>query len=1091
MSNEIQRAIVWVALLITHCSLLSASAQAAPITAASCSQSDVLAALGSVNAASAVVNIPAGNCTWTSNIHYTIPSNNTSLVIQGAGAVSATTGGASTTGTDLTAITVQLSNDQPGLAVGIAAGQSLRITGIAFILGAGDVVAHGLLQIGGTSNSVRIDHCHFQANGGAELQGVEFDGALLGVADHDFFDATNPVSNDLRFFNGSTWNGDSGGIGSGSWADTDHWGSSQFFFAEDDLFTGGAGDCVLGGRYVIRHSTLNGQMYNHGANDTTRGCRAAEFYLNTWTNTNVNLSGGAVESVNSGSMLVWGNNISGIRWVTVLAIVRQSNGTYTENAPPNGWGYCGNAQTGVTSPWDQNTTSNGYACLDAPGRGAGDLLTGSVWPNILNSVTGTQTWPHQALEPVYVWGNTYSDGGFGYSAEGMLNDQTNGNLADNRDYYQQFGANAEAGSFDGTKGVGQGLLSARPTSCTPNVAYWATDTNTLYQCSAANFWATYYQPYTYPHPLTTIVSAPPINAASCNANDVQVALSSVTSATTIVTIPAGTCHWSTQVSFTVPSGNTHLSILGAGSLNTLGGGDATVIVDDYASSNQLFVINTAGTSSLLRLAGITFQGGNDGGTANTKWNGLATISGNSQNVRVDHTHFNTTTYTVPQNSDDLVFYGAVLGVTDHNIFDGGQVRAYQGNLFGDSSGEGYGSWANDTALGTGGFMFFEDNTFNSAAGDDCTYGGRFVMRYNTFNNSAVQTHPTGGAGANARGCRAWEIYHNTFTASNSNPIFNVYFLSAGTGVMWGNSALTGYENFISIHSMRRDNSTYPEGPTPGGWGYCGTSFNGTGSAWDQNTNATSGYACIDQPGRGKGDLLQGFAPNLINSRTGTISWPNEALEPVYEWSDTYAGAPGYQNLVVDNYDSDVLAPNRDYYLYTASFNGTSGVGSGLLSARPTTCTPNVAYWATDTNTLYQCSSPNTWTKYYTPYPYPHPLVSGTPGPPQPGPNPPPPGPNPPPVTVSTSTLAVQVYPNPWRVDKHSGINITFSGLTTGTTIKLFTISGHKVKEVTTDGPSWSWDRTNDSGDPVASGIYIYLITDRQGDKVKGKVAVIK
>jgi hypothetical protein len=33
--------------------------------------------------------------------------------------------------------------------------------------------------------------------------------------------------------------------------------------------------------------------------------------------------------------------------------------------------------------------------------------------------------------------------------------------------------------------------------------------------------------------------------------------------------------------------------------------------------------------------------------------------------------------------------------------------------------------------------------------------------------------------------------------------------------------------------------------------------------------------------------------------------------------------------------------------------------------------------------------------------------------------------------------------------------------------------------------------TNDSGDKVGSGIYLYLITDGQGDKVRGKVAVIK
>ena len=65
-----------------------------------------------------------------------------------------------------------------------------------------------------------------------------------------------------------------------------------------------------------------------------------------------------------------------------------------------------------------------------------------------------------------------------------------------------------------------------------------------------------------------------------------------------------------------------------------------------------------------------------------------------------------------------------------------------------------------------------------------------------------------------------------------------------------------------------------------------------------------------------------------------------------------------------------------------SFNGTAGTGTGLLSARPSTCTPQVAYWATDTNTLYQCSSANTWKSYYTPYQYPHPLQGQGPLPPQ-------------------------------------------------------------------------------------------------------------
>ena len=88
----------------------------------------------------------------------------------------------------------------------------------------------------------------------------------------------------------------------------------------------------------------------------------------------------------------------------------------------------------------------------------------------------------------------------------------------------------------------------------------------------------------------------------------------------------------------------------------------------------------------------------------------------------------------------------------------------------------------------------------------------------------------------------------------------------------------------------------------------------------------------------------------------------------------------------------------------------------------------------------------------------------------------------------------RVYPNPWRADKHAGHPITFDQMAAGSTVKIFTISGHLIRTL---GPQASglgtvlWDLTNDSGDAVASGIYIYLITDGQGNKTRGKVAIIK
>src|SRR4029077_9821652 len=79
--------------------------------------------------------------------------------------------------------------------------------------------------------------------------------------------------------------------------------------------------------------------------------------------------------------------------------------------------------------------------------------------------------------------------------------------------------------------------------------------------------------------------------------------------------------------------------------------------------------------------------------------------------------------------------------------------------------------------------------------------------------------------------------------------------------------------------------------------------------------------------------------------------------------------------------------------------------------------------------------------------------------------------------VGTDFAGLRVFPNPWRSDKHTGKSITFDHLPLGSVVKIFTVSGHLVRELTpgTDPTSVQWDVKNDSGDKVASGIYLYLI----------------
>ncbi len=468
-----------------------------------------------------------------------------------------------------------------------------------------------------------------------------------------------------------------------------------------------------------------------------------------------------------------------------------------------------------------------------------------------------------------------------------------------------------------------------------------------------------------------------INAASCSSTDVQNALNAVAADGAVINIPAGSCTWTAPVTYKQAFSTTI-----AGKSTTTGtcapGGSCT------ATDGTVITANTGGTAlTVTTAAGKSFR--MTGLTVNTTAGaapayGAITINGSSTAVRVDHNHFNDQT-----SGDHTIQTDAFSGVFDHNLFD----SANQANImFFQSSNYGPDGNANQVFtqpenFGGSNFIFMENNLFqNGAFVFDCDYGARMVLRYNIVGtNTRLQTHGV-GSGQQRRGCRTMELYGNTFTFSSNPQTSNFAFLlmlEGGTGLIWNNT-VTGFLQFIHEDTPRTNNSTYTQTATPNGFGYCGSTLGP--SSWDGNTN-TSGYPCLDQVGRGAGDLLTGSFPNLINSTTGTIAWPHQALVPYYAWGNTVNVVPQNPTHYWTNFDS-VSAENRDYYLQlpnidepTATFNGAAGIGQGLLSARPSSCTPNVAYWATDTNTLYQCSATNTWKAYYTPYTYPHPLITGS------------------------------------------------------------------------------------------------------------------
>ncbi|MEW6619243.1 MAG: right-handed parallel beta-helix repeat-containing protein, partial [bacterium] len=85
-----------------------------------------------------------------------------------------------------------------------------------------------------------------------------------------------------------------------------------------------------------------------------------------------------------------------------------------------------------------------------------------------------------------------------------------------------------------------------------------------------------------------------------------------------------------------------------------------------------------------------------------------------------------------------------------------------------------------------------------------------------------------------------------------------------------------------------------------------------------------------------------------------------------------------------------------------------------------------------------------------------------------------------------------VYPNPT-----DGSKLVFAGLTQNVRIRVFTVAGEEVFEIDIVEPNipepgkWRWNCRGSQGQRLASGIYIYLITNELGQKKVGKLGIVR
>jgi hypothetical protein len=445
-------------------------------------------------------------------------------------------------------------------------------------------------------------------------------------------------------------------------------------------------------------------------------------------------------------------------------------------------------------------------------------------------------------------------------------------------------------------------------------------------------------------------SSPNRVAASPAWADVRDCVTAAASGDTI-SVPAGSATWSSTIDVAK-----NVAIVGAGASNTR-----------VTMNGACFELDNAFT---IRISGFGFT------------NCHISVSGEpgaGTTHRVDHNSFTSASPWIVHE----IFGGCPTARHSTGLWDNNSFRNYAVHVNGSQCSLGDGNtqhqlWAQPPPLGDGtGVVYIEDNTFTGDIGTqnyvDGNYAARFVFRFNTSNADSVgstEIHSVQGAN---RAVQLWEIYKNSFTKTNSS-WYPLAYVRGGSGVIWGNRLSANYTSDILINNVRscRD---------PGdGVGKCSG-----GSNWDQNTGGLDGYACRDQIGRSRDSSV--WAPG------GAYA---QILNPAYFW-DNIKGTSTPVAVNVDagescpgpggDLNASHLAANRDWYTRNSSFNGTTGVGQGPLSNRPATCTPGVAYWATDQGEwnsrqpgpdgrLYRCTTSNTWSIYYTPYTYPHPLQQG-------------------------------------------------------------------------------------------------------------------
>jgi hypothetical protein len=261
-------------------------------------------------------------------------------------------------------------------------------------------------------------------------------------------------------------------------------------------------------------------------------------------------------------------------------------------------------------------------------------------------------------------------------------------------------------------------------------------------------------------------------------------------------------------------------------------------------------------------------------------------------------------------------------------------------------------------------VFRAEGPSTATATVDSWMGGRWVFRHNRVENMTIGNHGTESSGR-WRGCFSMEIYNNAFDRPDPAVVPSIGQSRSGTCVLFGNTITGNYRSFLTVDNYREWHAFRPWGACDGTGVYddndgvvheTGTHdgsdgsevLTASGKSWQPNqwvgysihnlrrgdscritantantitvfpdsyTRKAGRFAwnkgdrfriikadiCLDGIGRSTGLLLSGDDPR-------PQKWPQQALEPLYEWNNTLNGQDA------DIHSRSILVrEGRDFY----------------------------------------------------------------------------------------------------------------------------------------------------------------------------------